>query len=86
MCSRHINVTHSPAGAGGNPTARPGTCDSYSLWLQQPVRPGDSITAQLAGQLEWAKEQVQQYADLAEAARLQSQEVTQQAARQVMSA
>lgn len=71
------------AGAGGNPTMRTTKCESYTLWLQQPSRPADSITAQLAGQLETAKEQVQQYADMAEAATLQADEATQQAAQQV---
>eukprot|EP00775_Hariotina_reticulata_P011560 gene11561-11704_t len=72
------------AGAGGNPNVHStANSDSYSLWMQQPLRPGDSVTAQLAGQLEAAKEAVQQYADLAEAAKMESISATSQAAQQV---
>lgn len=71
------------AGAGGNPTARSSNSNSYTLWLQQPSCPANSITAQLASQLEQAREQVQQYAVAAEAAQLQAHEATEQAAQQV---
>lgn len=72
-----------PAGAGGNPTAKPTSSDSYSLWMQQPLRPTDSVTAQLACQLECAKEQLQRYADLAEAAQLQAASTVEQATQHV---
>ncbi|WIA22878.1 hypothetical protein OEZ86_009821 [Tetradesmus obliquus] len=72
-------------GAGGNPTAKPTSSDSYSLWMQQPLRPSDSVTAQLACQLECAKEQLQRYADLAEAAQLQAASTVEQATQHVAS-
>jgi hypothetical protein len=71
------------AGAGGNPTSKPTSSDSYALWMQQPLRPSDSVTAQLASQLEWAKAQLQRYADLAEAAQLQAGCTVEQATQHV---
>jgi hypothetical protein len=73
----------SAAGAGGNPTSKPSSGDSYSLWMQQPLRPSDSVTAQLACQLERAKQQLQRYADLAEAAQLQAGSTVEQATQHV---
>ena len=61
----------------------PTSSDSYSLWMQQPLRPCDSVTAQLACQLECAKEQLQRYADLAEAAQLQAASTVEQATQHV---
>ncbi|KAF6265420.1 hypothetical protein COO60DRAFT_1686902 [Scenedesmus sp. NREL 46B-D3] len=72
-------------GAGGNPTSKPTSSDSYSLWMQQPLRPSDSTTAQLACQLEWCKERVQRYAELAEAAQLQAGSTVEQATQHVAS-
>jgi hypothetical protein len=51
--------------------------------MQQPLRPSDSVTAQLACQLERAKEQVQRYADLAEAAQQQAGSTVEQATQHV---
>lgn len=51
--------------------------------MQQPLRPTDSVTAQLACQLECAKEQLQRYADLAEAAQLQAASTVEQATQHV---
>lgn len=57
--------------------------DSCRLWLQAPQRPSDSLTAQLAAQVEAAKEQVQQYAQAADAAALTAQCAVTEAAQQV---
>lgn len=56
--------------------------DSCRLWLQG-AKPGDSLTAQLAAQLETAREQVQQYAEAADAAALTAHYAVTQAAQQV---
>jgi hypothetical protein len=51
--------------------------------MQQPLRPSDSVTAQLACQLERAKQQLQRYADLAEAAQQQAGSTVEQATQHV---
>jgi hypothetical protein len=81
-------VQHCPpvTGAGGNPVPRSSTgaagSDSCRLWLQG-AKPGDSLTAQPAAQLEAAREQVQQYAEAADAAALTAHYAVTQAAQQV---
>lgn len=71
------------SGAGGSPVLRSSSSDSCRLWLQQPLRPGDSLTAQLAAQVEAAKEQVHQYAEAADAAALTARCALAQATQQV---
>lgn len=51
--------------------------------MQRPKHPRDSIMAQLAGQLEVAKEQLQQHADVAHAAKLAASSALAQATQQV---
>lgn len=71
------------AGAGGNPVLRGSTGDSCRLWLQAPVKPRDSLSAQLAAQVEAAREQVQHYAQAADAAALTAHCALTEAAQQV---
>lgn len=57
--------------------------DSCRLWLSQPLKPGDSLTAQLAAKVEAAREQVQQYAQAADVAALTAHYAVTQASQQV---
>lgn len=86
MTCVHHGHTCVAAGAGGNPVLRSGSgsgSDACRLWLQPPRRPTDSLTAQLAAQVEASKEQLQQCARAADAATLTAQCALSEATQQV---